>query len=331
MYVEEYDFGVTEDGNKVKAITITNSDLMEITLISRGATLKSCKIKNREGILEECCLGFNSLKKYEEHKSYYGATIGRVANRVGGALVHIGGVDYPLYKNDGSNSIHGGKVGFDKVIWSYRVVEESFKISVEFNYLSVDGEEGFPGNLNTRVTYSLTSDNRLIIDYHGTTDRVTAVNLTNHSYWNLNGFKESIYKHKLQISANSYLPTDSNNLPTGEYKSVTGTPYDYRKLKELMEGLNKTGGYDHNFNLSSNKQIEPNNRIYMEDPVSGRSMEILTTEPGVQLYTGFDDHKFFCLETQMLPDAVNHSKFPSILLQPGKEYRQTTIHKFLVK
>ncbi|MGL1893591.1 MAG: galactose mutarotase [Spirochaetaceae bacterium] len=329
MTINESVFGKTLAGQPVKQISINNNRGIEITVTDRGATLISVKLKNRNGDLEECILGFDTVKEYEEHLAFYGATIGRVGNRTANGEFTLDGIKYNLAKNDSDvNNLHGGVKGFDKVIWNYSITKESDRTILSFKYLSPDADENFPGNLDTEVKYILTDNNELILDYTATTDKRTPVNLTNHAYWNLTGNSGSVLEHNFQIEADTYLPTDEFQIPTGELKSVEGTGYDFRTLRPLSDGIKITGGFDHNFNLSIKKRDKPVNRVYVEEPNSGRSMEIKTTEPGVQLYTGFDDHKFFCLETQMFPNAINNSDFDSIVLSPGETYRQTTIHKF---
>lgn len=332
VIINEYDFGKTSLGVPVKKITISNGRDIEFSVINRGAALVSFKISDKDGNLDECTLGLETLKEYEDHGSFYGATIGRVGNRIGGAEFTLDGHKYDLEKNDnGHNCLHGGVKGFDKVLWDYETFSENGSAGVKFHYISRDGEENFPGNLKVTVIFSLNVDNEFTIDYRAETDKRTPVNLTNHAYWNLSGFKENIHSHILQIDAETYLPTDEFQIPTGEFKDVESTDFDFRKPTVLASPLKRSGGFDHNFNLSVKKQLEPVNKVFIEHPESGRSMEIKTTEPGVQFYTGFDNHDFFCLETQMFPDAINNDKFDSIVLNPGEVYRQTTIHKFKIK
>ncbi|QEN03683.1 galactose mutarotase [Thiospirochaeta perfilievii] len=330
MKINEFEFGKTNEGQTVMGTTISNSEI-EFTVIDRGATLTSFKFKDRDNNLEECILGFDSIKEYEEHKAYYGATIGRVGNRIAKAQFTLDGTTYNLAVNNGTNCLHGGNVGFDKVIWNYSVFNNEDEAGVTFTYLSRDMEENFPGNLEVEVTYTLNKNSQFIINYKAVTDKKTPVNLTNHAYWNLSAFKESIHNHNMLIEADSYLTLDKDQIPTGELKSVENTPFNFKKLTKIGDNITKTGGYDHNFNLSLEKKDKPVNRMYIEHPKSGRAMEILTTEPGVQIYTGFEEHNFFCAETQMYPDAINNPKFESIVLNPGEVYRQKTIHNFSIK
>lgn len=331
MFVNECEFGKTKSGELVKKITIGNGKNLEFSVLNRGATLQSFKISDKSGILEECILGFDNVKEYEDHLAYYGATVGRVANRIAGGNFELSGTTFNIVKNDGNvNSLHGGTIGFDKVIWSYSTFNNESKAGITFNYLSIDGEENFPGNLDVSITFSLTDKDEFIMEYTAKTDKETPINLTNHAYWNLSGFKENIHNHILQINAESYLPINENRIPTGEFKSVEGSAFDFRKPTQLGSALNIAGGFDHNFNLTDKKQVSTVNTMFLEDPKSGRSMEVKTTEPGVQIYTGFEKHEAICLETQMYPDAINQNKFDSVILKPGDIYKQKTIHTFKI-
>lgn len=329
MFVNEYDFGKTTDGKVVKKITIGNGGDIEFSVINRGATLQSFKITDRNGILEDCILGFDTIGEYEEHKKYYGATIGRVANRIADGTFTLDGTKYDLAKNNiDINCLHGGKKGFDKVMWAYETFQSETAAGVSLTYISEDGDESFPGNLSVDVKFTLTDNNEFIIGYTAETDKATPVNLTNHAYWNLSGFKENIHSHTLEMGADDYLPTNKNQIPTGEFKSVSGTPYDFRKSTILGNALEQTGGFNHNFNLTHKKQIAPINKVLLIHPGSGRSMEIKTTEPGLQIFTGFEKHEAICLETQMYPNAVNQEGFESDIIKPGEMYKHVTIHSF---
>lgn len=343
MKSERFDFGKTKSGDKVEAIRLDNEKGLEMTLINYGATLVSLKMADKKGVREECMLGFDNVADYEEHGAYMGATIGRVGNRIGGAKFSLDGVEYNLGINDQDcNNLHGGPKGFDTVLWNIELMEEEDHwMGIRCSYTSPEGEGNFPGNLKVEVQYILTETNQLIMEYWAETDKRTPVNLTNHSYWNLSGnHKETIHGHRLQIEADSYLPVDDVSIPTGELKAVEGTPFDFRELKEVGPALEASGGFDHNFNLSLEKKRKPENKMYVEHRESGRAMEVKTTEPGVQFYTGnflhllkekgLDKHYALCLETQMYPDAVNKPQFPSIILNPGEMYRQKTVHKFFL-
>lgn len=341
MKTERFAFGTLKTGEKVEGIRIDNKKGLEFSLINYGATIISLKMADREGNKEECVLGFDNIGDYEEHPAYFGATIGRVGNRIGGAGFSLDGARYNLCPNDNErNHLHGGARGFDKVLWDLEVMEEEDHwAGIRCSYLSPDGEENYPGNLKVEVQYILTETNQLIMEYWARTDKRTPVNLTNHTYWNLSGeHKETIHGHRLQIEADSYLPVDDMSIPTGELRDVEGTSFDFRNLKDLGPALKAEGGFDHNFNLSPQKERKPLNRMYVEHRPSGRAMEIKTTEPGVQFYSGnflhqlkdkgLDDHYALCLETQMYPDSVNKNHFPSTILNPDEMYRQKTVHKF---
>jgi len=342
MKTETFDFGTTEAGESVDGVKIINDKGLEMALISYGATLISLKMTDRNGRLEECLLRFSSIGEYEKQKAYMGATIGRVCNRIGQASYHLDGKGHKLSINDqGCNHLHGGIKGFDKVIWDMEPVNEPGKSGVRCSYLSREGEENYPGNLEVEVIYWLTNDNELRMEYKAKTDRKTPVNLTNHAYWNLSGnCRESIHNHHLQIEAESYLPVDKVSIPTGEVRKVEGTAFDFRTPKQIGPALDETGGYDHSFVLSDRRKENAENRILVEHRDSGRAMEIRTTEPGVQFYSGnfldnlkignFHRHEGLCLETQMFPDAVNKSHFPSVILNPGETYRQITVHNFFL-
>lgn len=340
MKIETFDFGLTKTGVPVKGIRVDNEKGLEMSLINYGATLTSLKMEDRNGVKEECLLGFATIQEYEKQDAFIGATIGRVGNRIGNASYKLDGKEYKLSINDQEcNHLHGGNRGFDKVIWKIEPVEEEGRAGARCTYLSPDGEENYPGNLRVEVQYLVTVNNELIMDYKAETDKRTPVNLTNHAYWNLSGnHRETIGNHYLRIDADSYLPVNKVSIPTGEIRSVEGTPFDFRSLKQIGPAIQESGGFDHNFNLSSYKRETPGNQIYVEHRKSGRVMEILTTEPGVQFYSGnfldglkkmgFDIHQGLCLETQMYPDSVNKDNFPSVILSPGEEYRQKTIHRF---
>lgn len=342
MNISEFDFGTDKSGEKVRGIRINNGNGMEISVINHGATLISLKMSDKKGTMEECVLGFDNIKAYEEHGAFFGATIGPVGNRIANARYTLDGKTYKLTANDNDrNHLHGGPDAFDKKIWNMESFEEDNAAVIKCCYLRKDGENNYPGNLKVELQYILTPSNELILEYRAETDKKTPVNLTNHSYWNLSGNKkDNILSHELLIEADTYLPIDEYSIPTGERTAVESTPFDFREKKEIGPAVENTGGFDHNFNLSEQKQSAPVNKIIVEHPFSGRTMEILTTEPGVQFYTayylhqlksyGFDSYEALCLETQMYPDALNHEDFPSIILNPEEIYSQTTIHKFSI-
>lgn len=342
-------FGKTKDGRQVDLYTLTNQNGMEASIMTYGGIVVSLKTRDRNGRLDDIVLGFNDFDTYLKPPPYFGAIIGRYGNRIGGARFSIGGVEYKLPANDGPNTLHGGVKGFDKVLWKARDVSDAAAQRLELTYLSKDGEEGFPGNLSTTVVYSLTANNELRIDYSATTDKDTVVNLTNHSYFNLAGpAGGDILGHELTLFADRFTPVDKNLIPTGELRPVEGTPLDFRKATPIGarihqddEQLKLGGGYDHNFVLNSGGgALALAARVY--EPTTGRIMEVFTTEPGIQFYTGnFLDGSFtgvggkiyarrtgFCLETQHFPDSPNKPQFPPTLLKPGVTYQTTTVYKF---
>jgi len=347
--VEKKLFGKTSDGTAVDLYVLTNANGMKAKVMTYGAILTELDVPDRDGKLGDVVLGFDNLQSYLAGHPHFGATTGRVANRIAKGKFSLDGKDYTLAVNNGPNSLHGGLKGFDKVVWKAQPNETPDAAGVQLTYVSRDGEEGYPGNLTTVVTYMLTNQNELRIDYKATTDKPTPINLTNHSYFNLAGPQSGdILDHELELEADEYTPADDTLIPTGEIRSVKGTPLDFTKATKIGSRIaqvaDKTGGYDHNFVLrSKGKKLELAARVH--DPKTGRLMEMSTTEPGVQLYTAnfldgklkgkdgvaFKKHQAFCLEAQHFPDSVNHPKFPSIILRPGETYTQTTVFKFSVK
>ncbi len=345
-------FGKTPDGTEVFLYTLRNKDGMEARITNYGGIVVSLLVKDRAGKLADVVLGFDSLASYIKDTPYFGALVGRYGNRIGKGEFQLAGVKYTLAKNNGANHLHGGLKGFDKVVWS---VDEKASVpgeSLVLTYLSRDGEEGYPGNLAVRVVYSVTNDNALRIDYSASTDKVTVVNLTHHSYFNLAGAGSSaILDHELFIDAGRFTPVDSGLIPTGELKSVVGTPMDFTaqtaigaRINENYEQLQKGGGYDHNWVLNKPlASMELAARVYEKS--SGRTMEVLTSEPGLQFYSGnflngthvgkggvkYQHRYGFCLETQHFPDSPNKPGFPTTVLEPGKTYSSTTIYRFSTK
>jgi aldose 1-epimerase len=350
--VKKEKFGKTSDGVAVDQYTLTNAAGSMAKIITYGAILTELDVPDRDGKLGDVVLGFDNLKDYLERNPHFGATTGRVANRIAKGKFTLDGKEYTLALNNGPNSLHGGLKGFDKKIWQQANFEStSNEAAVKLRYVSKDGEEGYPGNLAVTVTYTLTSDNALRIDYTATTDKATPVNLTNHSYFNLSAGKSSdVLDHELTIAADKYTPGDDTLIPTGEIKPVKDTPLDFTKPHKIGERIDQLksypgGGYDHNFVLNNGGKAEPGFAVRVSEPKSGRILEMLTTEPGVQLYTAnyldgrltgrggvtYKKYGGFCLEAQHFPDAVHHDNFPSIILKPGETYKQTTIYKFSAK
>jgi len=315
--------------------TITN-DRIEVSITTYGGAITSLKTPDRNGTLGEIVLSYESIDDYISNPRYFGALIGRHANRIARGKFSLDGVEYQLPCNNGANHLHGGFKGFDKREWSATQAGNVLHLS----YLAKDGEENYPGNLTASVDYTLV-DNELRVDYRATTDRATIVNLTNHSYFNLRGVG-TILDHELTLNADSFTPVSKDLIPTGEIKPVEGTPMDFRKAKAIgLDLVDVAGGYDHNFVLNDwDGTLRLAARLY--EPVTGRALEILTTEPGIQFYSGnfldgsligkngvaYEQYTGLCLEPQHFPDAPNHPNFPSTILRPGEEYRHTSIYRF---
>ncbi len=348
MKTKREHFGRLADGTAVEIFTLTNASGLEARIMTYGAILVSLKVPDRNGVLADVNLGFDSLAGYLGTDPYFGAVIGRYANRIAKARFSLDGVEYRLAPNNNGNTLHGGIKGFDKVVWKAEPVKVAYGTGVKLTYLSKDMEEGFPGNLSVTVVYTLTDTNELEIRYEATTDKATPVNLTNHAYWNLKGEGQGdVLGHRLQIEADRITAVDSaaNLIPTGEIVPVAGTAFDFTSPHAIGERIAKVeGGYDHNFVLrSGGGALALAARV--EEPVSGRVLEIWTDQPGIQLYTGnfldgtvigkggqaYGKHFAFCLETQHFPDSPNQPNFPTTILRPGQTYRTVTVHKFSVK
>ena len=343
-------FGKTPDGQQIDLYVLTNKSGAEAAITTFGGAVVSLKVLDRNGKFADVVLGYDSGEGYVADKSFFGALVGRYGNRIGHAQFAIDGKTYTLAKNNGENTLHGGVKGFNKAVWSAKTVSAKGGQSLELSYLSKDGEEGFPGNLKVRVTYTLTDVNALVIDYSATSDKKTVVNLTNHSYFNLAGQGSGdILGHQLMIAADMFTPVDAGLIPTGELRDVAGTPFDFRqstaigaRINQDEEQLKIGGGYDHNFVLHPPMDRKEFLAARVTEPTSGRVMEVWTTEPGVQFYTGnFLDGKVtgkggvayakraaLCLETQHFPDSPNQPKFPSAALNPGETYHTITTYKF---
>ena len=345
------DFGAMPDGVKVRIYTLTNQKGVEARITNYGGRIVSLKTPDRKGAFTDIVLGFDSLAGYLKNPSpFFGTLVGRYANRIAHAKFSLDGVEYKLENNDGGNTLHGGTRGLDKYVWTPRELPDG---GLELTVRSKDGDEGFPGNLKVTVIYHLTDENELKIDYSATTDKDTVVNLTNHSYFNLKGAGEGdILGHQLALNADRYTPVDAGLIPTGELRPVDGTPFDFRKKASVIgahigdddEQLKLGHGYDHNWVISKREnELAPAARA--EDPASGRVLEVFTTQPGVQFYTGnfldgtitgkggkvYQRRYGFCLETQHFPDSPNQPKFPSTVLKPGQTFRSTTVFKFSVE
>ena len=335
------------DGNtQVDLYELTNSHGMTVKIMTRGATITEIKTPDKAGKLSNVTLGFDTFKDYlNPQNPYFGAIVGRVGNRIAKGKFTVNGNTYSLATNNGVNHLHGGIKGFDKVIWNADVIPSAEGASVKFSYLSKDGEEGYPGNCNVTVTYTLTTTNSLVISYDVSVDKDCPVNVTNHTYFNLSGAEHgSILNHAIQINADNFTPVDDTLIPTGEIKSVKSTPMDFTSSHKIGDNLKAVGGnpvgYDHNYVL--NKQTSFSLAATVHDPVSGRTMEVYTTEPGVQFYTGnfldgtltgkngvvYKQYAAFCLETQHFPDTVNQPNFPTNVLKAGQNYHSKTVFKF---
>lgn len=336
-------WGKTRDGESVDLHALTNSKGSEARIATYGGVVVSLKVPDRSGRMGDVVAGFNDLESYLKPPPYFGAIIGRYGNRIGKARFSLDGGEYTLAKNDGENSLHGGNRGFDKRVWTARSLSSQ---TLELSYLSRDGEEGYPGNLWATVTYTLTDANEFMIEYFATTDKDTVINLTNHTYFNLAGDGD-ILGQRVVINADWFTPVDEGLIPTGELRSVAATPFDFRTATSIGQRIDQNDqqlifghGYDHNWVLNrSGSGLETAAKVL--DPKSGRVIEVLTTEPGLQFYTGnfldgtlagkgrvYTRRSAFCMETQHFPDSPNKPSFPSTLLKRGAEYRTTTVYRF---
>lgn len=343
MRVEKTPFGATPAGESVDLYTCTNAHGLRMQVTNYGAIVVAIETPDRNGQLANITLGFSKLDGYLRRHPYFGSTVGRYCNRIARGKFTLLGKEYTLATNNGPNHLHGGKVGFDKVVWRAEPIQTDKSVGVRFSYVSPDGEEGYPGNLNVVTQYSLTNDNEWIAEYRATADEPTPVNLTNHNYWNLAGVGSGpILEHQLLLAADQYLPVDETLIPTGKLASVKGTPLDFTEPKSIGRDLKKIDavpqGYDHCF-VVRRKQSGLALAARVSEPKSGRVMEVHTTQPGIQLYTGnflaggedeggAQQYTGFCLETQHYPDSPNQPEFPTTILRPGETYLHTTVHKF---
>ncbi|MBE9522518.1 MAG: galactose mutarotase [Proteobacteria bacterium] len=336
-------FGTTPEGAEITKFTITNDKGIIASFINFGAIISSVKVPDRNGEIEEITLGFDTLEEYISDVWFFGATIGRYANRIEKGRFTLDGVEYQLAQNSPPSHLHGGYKGFNKLVWIPDTDVKEDAIGVMFSCLSADGEEGYPGNLSVQVAFTLNNQNELIIQYRAETDKSTAVNLTNHTYWNLKGVGlGNTLNHELTLHADHYIPTDDDRIPTGEIKGVFNTPMDFTHPTKIGARIDriKGGGYNHTYVI--NKEEGSLGLVArVREPESERGMEVHTTEPGIHLYSGhfLDNYRAaggiilnrcdgLCLEAQHYPNSVNRPQFPSTILRPGELYRQTTIHRF---
>jgi aldose 1-epimerase len=340
-------YGATQEGAVIDVYTLTNRHGMVAKVITFGASLTELHVPDRAGKMADVVLGFPQLSQYESAHPYFGATVGRVGNRIAKGAFTLNGKTYTLATNNGPNHLHGGVKGFDKRVWKAQSVPATAGAAVRFTYVSPDGEEGYPGTLTASVTYTLTDTNELRLDYLATTDQPTPVNLTHHSYFNLAGEGTGdILGHQLTLLADRFTPVDDTLIPTGEIASARGTVMDFTRATAIGARIDQVpgpspGGYDHNYVLNSGGGVLAL-AATVKDPQSGRVMDVLTTEPGLQFYSGnfldgtlvgkggaaYKKHWGFCLETQHFPDSVNRPNFPPTILQAGKTYKSTTVYRF---
>jgi len=349
MAISSESFGTLPDGREATLYTLVNKRGTTLRVTDYGGIITELHVAGRDGTMGDVVIGHRTLAEYLDQNPYFGALIGRYGNRIGGASFELDGETYELAKNDGENSLHGGVYGFDRRLWTARPAETEDGVGLVLGYRSPDGEEGFPGTLDVEVIYLLTDDDRLVFDYTATTDKATPVNLTQHSYFNLAG-SGTILHHELMIPASHFTPVGPTLIPTGEIAPVEGTPLDFRTATPIGDRIDSEDqqmvygrGYDHNFVLDeSTDSLRLAARVY--EPTTGRLMEVTTTEPGIQFYSGnFLDGSLqgkdgepigyrtgFCLETQHFPDSPNQPDFPSTILRPGDTYRTRTVYAFSV-
>lgn len=351
--LQQRPFGKTPDGQAVSLYTLRNASGMEVTITNYGGAITTIKAPDSKKKFGDVVLGFDSVEGYasKENTSYFGALIGRYGNRLAHGKFTLDGHTYQVPTNDGPNSLHGGAIGFNRRIWQAKDASTANAPALELHYLSPDGEQGFPGNLNVTVRYTLGNRNDLRIDYSATTDKDTVLNLTNHSYFNLAGpGSGTVLNHSVMLAADQFTPVDGTLIPTGKLQSVAGTPFDFRKLTRIGERIDapdeqlKLGkGYDHNFVLNTGGDLTKA-AARVEEPTSGRVLEVFTDQPGVQFYSGnflngqtkgiggaYQFRSALCLETQHFPDSPNHPNFPSTVLKPGQQFHSTTIYRFSTK
>ena len=350
MKLSKEQFGTTTDGKRVELFTLNNGRGMEVKITNYGGIITSIRVPDRIGRVSDVVLGHDTLEGYVRRSRYFGAIIGRHANRIAGGRFRLNGSVYSLTQNNGENHLHGGIRGFDKVVWEARAINGGDGVGLELDYVSKDGEEGYPGNLQARVTYVLTEKNELRIKYFAATDKDTVVNLTNHSYFNLAG-DGTVLGHELLLNADQFTPVDKGLIPTGELRDVSNTPLDFTRSNSIgaridqnYEQLELAGGYDHNFILRGNGNA-PKPAAKIHEPVTGRVLEVFTTQPGIQFYSGnyldgsiigrggraYGKHAGCCFETQHFPDSPNQPSFPTTILKRAQRYEHETVFRFSVE
>ncbi|HEX7411013.1 MAG TPA: aldose epimerase family protein [Bacteroidales bacterium] len=346
MQTHKQHFGTTDEGQDVQLYTLTNDSGMSVQIMNYGGIIKSLIVPDRHGNGGDIVLGFDHFEDYLHQNAYIGAIIGRMCNRIGGAKFELDGVTYPVTANAGKFQLHGGLKGFDQKIWEADTFRETDAVSLSLHYVSPDGEEGYPGNLDVKAIYTLKNDNTFHMSFSATTDKPTPVNLTNHSYFNLAGEGGgTIYDHELMLGADLFTSVNEDYIPTGELSPVKGTDLDFTEPHYIGERIhNLYMGYDNNYAVRKQPGM-PGLIASVYEPISGRQMEVFTTEPGVQLYTSnwfdgslagkggkiYGKHSAFCLETQHFPDSPNQPRFPTVILRPGEMFRSQTIWKFGIK
>ena len=351
MSIEKSNFGKTADGQQVVMYTLKNDKGITVKVLNFGGVIYSFEVPDKNGKTVNVSANYEKISDYEKIRPFFGSLVGRYGNRIANGKFKIDGKEYTLPTNNGPNSLHGGLKGFDQKIWEVKEYTSDNSVGLELTYTSKDGEEGYPGTLKCKVVYDLNNENEWFMDYTATTDKATPINLTNHTFWNLSGnFSGNILDHELMINADRFLPTDGGLIPTGELVKVEGTPLDFRKTHKVGELISQieepqfAGGYDHCFVLNQETPGEMSICAVLKDPASGRTMTVLTTEPGVQFYSGnflngsteafgakYGKHAAMCLETQHFPDSPNKPDFPSTILKPGETYKSSTVHIFSVE
>ena len=351
MNISKKSFGQLPDGTGATLFTLTNDNGVEAKISNYGGTIVSLLVPDKNGTLGDVVLGFDTLDDYRARSPFFGCLVGRYANRIGGAKFALDGIEYAVAVNNGENHLHGGAVGFDKVVWDAEEVHDADEVGLILRYVSVDGEENYPGTLTATVRYRLTNENALHIEYEATTDKATVINLTNHSYFNLAG-QGNVMDHTVMLNADRFTPTDEGLIPIGELRSLDGSSLDFRQPTRIGERIDQAddqlvaaGGYDHNWVLNKSVDGALDLAATVTEATSGRRMDVYTTQPGVQFYTGnmmppelvgkggqlYHPRGGFCLETQHFPDSPNQPEFPSTVLRPGERYVQRTIFQFSVE